>query len=145
MGPKTVNTQALRYRGTREFPDWLYQHMHNNFLQIAAERGLPGLALWIWFMLQLAREALAVLRSVRAGLEPDRDALVAASTALGAETALVVSGLFEYNFGDSEVLTLFLFIMAAPRAFSACRRAPRRSRRRRWRPTAWWWSARCTA
>ena len=122
VGPKTVNTQALRYRGTREFPDWLYQHMHNNFLQIAAERGLPGLALWIWFMLQLAREALAVLRSVRAGLEPDRDALVAASTALGAETALVVSGLFEYNFGDSEVLTLFLFIMAAPRAFSVRRR-----------------------
>jgi len=27
----------------------------------------------------------------------------------------------EYNFGDSEVLTLFLFIMSAPYAFSALR------------------------
>jgi len=25
--------------------------------------------------------------------------------------------LFEYNFGDSEVLTLFLFVMGAPYAF----------------------------
>ena len=28
----------------------------------------------------------------------------------------MVAGMFEYNFGDSEVLTLFLFIMSAPNA-----------------------------
>jgi hypothetical protein len=36
---------------------------------------------------------------------------------MAATAALVVSGLFEYNFGDSEVLALFLFFMAAPYAF----------------------------
>jgi len=119
VGPKTVNTEALRYRGTQEFPDWLYQHMHNNFLQIAAERGLPGLALWLWFMIALAAEARRVLRAVPSPENPfDREALVASVSALGAWTALMVSGLFEYNFGDSEVLTLFLFVMSAPRAFS---------------------------
>ena len=39
VGPKNVQVEAPRYRVNREFPDWLYQHMHNNFLQIAAERG----------------------------------------------------------------------------------------------------------
>ena len=38
--------------------------------------------------------------------------------ALGSWAALMVAGLFEYNFGDSEVLTLFLFIMSAPYAYS---------------------------
>jgi hypothetical protein len=42
---------------------------------------------------------------------------MAATAALGCWAALVVSGLFEYNFGDSEVLALFLFFMAAPYAF----------------------------
>jgi O-antigen ligase len=124
VGPKTVNTEALRYRGTSEFPDWLYQHMHNNFLQLAAERGLPGLAFWLWFMIALAAEARRVLRSVPSPAKEwiDRDALVASASALGAWTALMVSGLFEYNFGDSEVLTLFLFVMSAPRAFSGAAR-----------------------
>jgi hypothetical protein len=42
---------------------------------------------------------------------------MAATAALGCWVALMISGLFEYNFGDSEILTLFLFIMAAPYVF----------------------------
>jgi len=112
VGPKNVNAEALRYRGTREFPDWLYQHMHNNFLQIAAERGIPGLLLWLWLMGRLAWDALRILRSHAA----DAETLFASTAALGAWTALLVSGMFEYNFGDSEVLTLFFFLMSAPHA-----------------------------
>jgi hypothetical protein len=37
---------------------------------------------------------------------------------MGSWVALVVAGMFEYNFGDSEVLTLFLFLMSAPYAAS---------------------------
>jgi hypothetical protein len=33
----------------------------------------------------------------------------------------MVAGMAEYNFGDSEVLTLFLFIMSAPYVFTAPR------------------------
>lgn len=42
---------------------------------------------------------------------------MAATAALACWAALMISGLFEYNFGDSEVLALFLFFVAAPYAF----------------------------
>jgi O-antigen ligase len=115
VGPKSVNTEALRYRGSQEFPDWMYQHMHNNFLQIAAERGIPGLLLWIWFMIQLVRDSILVFRG-RGSADPQSFAVVASIAAMGSWLALMVAGMFEYNFGDSEVLTLFLFIMSAPNA-----------------------------
>ena len=124
VGPKNVSTEALRYRGTSEFPDWQYQHMHNNFLQIAAERGIPGLIFWLWFMVQLAWDAFRNWRSysmVSSGWVAktgEREALLASTAALGAWAALLVSGMFEYNFGDSEFLTMFLFLMSAPYASS---------------------------
>jgi putative inorganic carbon (hco3(-)) transporter len=121
VGPKNVGQEALRYRGTDEFPSWMYQHMHNNFLQIAAERGIPGLLFWIWLMGALAWNALRAHLSARKGPAlpdvPDaKEALMVSTAALGAWMALLVAGMFEYNFGDSEVLTLFLFIMIAPAA-----------------------------
>jgi len=107
-----VNIEAPNYRGTSEFPNWLYIHMHNNFLQIAAERGIPGLALWIWFMAQLGWQAFKVYRASGGTGE----AAFAAAAAIGGWVALLVAGMFEYNFGDSEVLMVFLFMMSAPHA-----------------------------
>jgi len=118
VGPANVNREALRYRGSREYPDWMYQHMHNNALQIAVERGIPGLALWLWLMVRLAWDALR-LYSSRAGdsaSPASREVLMISAAALGAWAAFLFAGMLEYNFGDSEVLTLFLFIMGAPYA-----------------------------
>jgi len=122
VGPKNVKFEALKYRREHEFPDWVYQHMHNNVLQIAAETGIPGLLLWLWFMFQLAWDAFrgclrANRESVRGADAVRRESLMAHSAALAAWAALMVAGMTEYNFGDSEVLTLFLFIASAPYAF----------------------------
>jgi O-antigen ligase len=117
VGPKNVNTEALRYRGSREFPDWLYQHMHNNFLQLAAERGLPGLAFWLWLMGRFVYDAWGLFR--RAVAMREREALLSSTASIGCWVALMISGLFEYNFGDSEVLILFLFLMSTPYAVQA--------------------------
>jgi putative inorganic carbon (hco3(-)) transporter len=121
VGPESVRGKALHFRGTNEYPDWLYQHMLNNFLQIAAERGLPGLLLWLWFMGRLAWDAFRVYRRSRGGgaLEgvDATEALMASTAALGAWAAFIVAGLFEYNFGSSVVMILFLFIIGAPYAF----------------------------
>jgi putative inorganic carbon (hco3(-)) transporter len=119
VGPKGVKPAALKNRGSFEYPDWMYQHMHNNFLQIAAERGIPGLLLWLWFMSRLTWDAWKVYRMAKRDCcethgEDKKEALVVSVTALGACAALLFAGLFEYNFGDSEVLTLFLFMMSAP-------------------------------
>ncbi len=126
LGPKNVKYESLRYRREHEFPDWVYQHMHNNVLQIASETGVPGLLLWLWFMGRLAWDALRCYRDANArrlagGEETNREALVASCAALGAWVALMIAGITEYNFGDSEVLTLFLFIAGAPYAFMAQR------------------------
>ena len=119
VGPR-VSREVLHFRGTAEFPDYAYLHMHNNFLQIAAERGIPGLLLWLWFMFQLGWQSFALFRSnvrcAAARKAAGKTVLFASTAAVGAWVALMTSGMFEYNFGDSEVLALFLFMMGAPHA-----------------------------
>jgi O-antigen ligase len=121
VGQESVWEEALHYRGNRQYPDWLYQHMLNNFLQIAAERGIPGLLLWLWFMGRLAWDAFRVCRQSGAGEHqesgPPTEALMCSTAALGAWAALMAAGMFEYNFGSSVVMILFLFIAGAPYAF----------------------------
>ncbi len=117
VGLKNVNREALKYRGNHDYPDWAYQHAHNNFLQIAAERGIPGLLFWIWLMSRFGWDALRVYRVSRKSPSDSKEALIASVAAMGTLAALLVAGLGEYNFGDSEILTLFLFIMSAPYAF----------------------------
>jgi O-antigen ligase len=73
-------------------------HAHNNFLQIAAEAGLVGLAAWV----------LVFATALRFGIETVRHTSDPAghATALGACLALVgflVGGLTQYTFGDGEV------------------------------------------
>jgi O-antigen ligase len=78
-------------------------HLHNNFIQIAAERGLPCLVFLCWILFLLGREAFRVRSSSRSG------AVVLASLA-----ATLTSGMFEYTLGDSEILMLILLLSALP-------------------------------
>ncbi len=86
-------------------------HLHSNFVQIAAERGLLGLVAWcaIWtvFFVKASR-IYATLSPARV----DDRALVAGS--LAAVAGFLVGGLFEYNFGDSEVVGLVWVVAAFP-------------------------------
>jgi O-antigen ligase len=86
-------------------------HLHNVPMQIAAERGLPALLIWCWLMAALT---VALFRRFRQG--GDR---VLPATGLAAVVAMLVAGLFEYNFGDSEFLMLFLVLVTLP--FAAAR------------------------
>lgn len=100
-------------------------HLHNNFLQIAAERGLPALAAWIAFLVlaavHLARRFRTAGGATGSGAGDtagdtagDAAARPLAAAGLGALVLLVVAGFFEYNFGDSEVAQLFLLMLALP-------------------------------
>lgn len=86
----------------------LNPHLHNVPLQIAAERGLPALAIWIWFIAVLIRDLARKTRS-----SPLRSLPTAA---LAGVVAMLAAGLFEYNFGDSEFLMLFLVLVTLPYA-----------------------------
>lgn len=86
-------------------------HLHNTPLQILVERGVLGFLAWLWIWGEFYTRAVRLFR--RLPLETARErALVAGS--LAAITGFLVAGLFEYNFGDSEVVMVAWAIMALP-------------------------------
>ena len=107
VGPTRVGAHYRDYLRPGE-SDHINPHLHNVPMQIAAERGLPALAAWIWMIVTL------VIDMVRRLKLPDTRFLAAA--ALGSIVAMLGAGLAEYNFGDSEFLMLFLVLMTLPYA-----------------------------
>jgi O-antigen ligase len=86
-------------------------HLHNTPLQIAAERGVVGLALWLWIFVAWFRRAGRAWWAIPAAATADRALALGALLAIA---AFLVSGLFEYNFGDTEVLLTACAVMALP-------------------------------
>jgi O-antigen ligase len=84
-----------------------HEHLHNDYIQLAAERGLPCLAAWLWFMMALGWGSLRVARRVTS-------LRWVAQGALAGWLALLVEGCFEFNFGTSPVLMVFLFVISIP-------------------------------
>ena len=110
VGPNMIPRVYGDYR-----PDYAVNtvnpHLHNVPLQIAAERGVPALLVWGWFIGGLALAHLRLFRS--------RTDKVPAAAGIAAVAAMLAAGLFEYNFGDSEFLMLFLVLVTLP--FAAAR------------------------
>jgi O-antigen ligase len=105
VGPTMVGTRYREYLASNE-PQHINPHLHNVPMQIAAERGVPALAVWICFIV------VAIIGLVRRLKFPDSRFLAAAG--LGCLVAMLASGQGEYNFGDSEFLMLFLVLMTLP-------------------------------
>jgi putative inorganic carbon (hco3(-)) transporter len=105
MGPNMVERQYIRFRDP-EAVERVNPHLHNVPMQIAAERGLPALGAWLWFVGSAAAGLYGLLRN-------GRHRFLAAS-GLGAIAAMLGAGLFEHNFGDSEFLMLFLILITLP-------------------------------
>lgn len=84
-------------------------HLHNNLIQIAAERGIPALLAWLAF---LGWMGYSLIKFIKRRKNPIELGLTAG--ALACLLALFSAGMFEYNFGDSEVVTLFLFLTTLP-------------------------------
>ncbi len=107
VGPGQVETAYGDYRPD-DAVNATNPHLHNVPLQIAAERGLPGLALWGWF---IAAAALDLIRRLRA-----TESRALTVTGLASLAAMLAAGFFEYNFGDSEFLMLLLVLLSLPAA-----------------------------
>jgi O-antigen ligase len=83
-------------------------HMHSTPLQLALERGLPALLLWLAVVSLYARMLWRLWR-VRALADWRERGLVLG--ALGGLVGFFASGLVHYNLGDSEVVMVFYLIM----------------------------------
>jgi O-antigen ligase len=111
VGPNMVEKRYPDYLAA-EAVQKINPHLHNVPVQIAAERGLPALAIWLWFV------TTAVIGLSKRFYTGEQRFLAAAG--LAAVTAMSTAGLFEYNFGDSEFLMLFLILITV--GFAADRR-----------------------
>jgi O-antigen ligase len=130
VGPNMVPRVYEQYR-----PEYAVNqtnpHLHNVPLQIAAERGVPALTVWLGFIVVVSRALFRLFRRWSPGLATDaRQSSVPASGPSGSErvlaaaalaslAAMLAAGLFEYNFGDSEFLMLLLVLITLP--FAAAR------------------------
>jgi O-antigen ligase len=110
VGPERIHTEFARYYRVDDLNkvNFYYGHLENNILQIAAERGLLCLAAFLWFIFELYADLFAMLKTAA---EDTRWLILSAIAAL---SGFIVAGFFSYNFGDSEILLLLLFIVSIP-------------------------------
>jgi O-antigen ligase len=111
LGPEEIKLQFDRYVPPdipRPLPDGFYGHLHNIYLQYAAERGIPTMLLMLWMLGQILWDCLRRLWR----LPPGRgDLKFVLHGAVAVVVATMIAGIFEYNLGDSEVLTMFLVVV----------------------------------
>jgi putative inorganic carbon (hco3(-)) transporter len=89
-------------------PVGYYGHLHNIYLQYAAERGVPVLLIFLWMIAKILWDFSRALRRNPASPE----ARFVLQGAIAIVIAILAEGFAEYNLGDSEVLTLFLAVVA---------------------------------
>ncbi len=78
-------------------------HLHNNFLQILAERGVFAL---IAFILSFIYMFIELVKNIKSREDFTKYYSLSSMFVL---ISFLIAGLFEYNFGDSEVKFLLLF------------------------------------
>lgn len=108
VGPGRVQEVYPEYRQPG-YVDPVVGHLHNNVLMVAAETGLPSAGFYLWFV------AAVLAGGVRRARSPGDDPVKPfARGAVAASAALFVAGMFEYNFGDVEILVPTLALSVFP-------------------------------
>lgn len=118
VGPGRVKPLYPSYR-VPGFVNPIPGHLHNNLVMIAAETGIPSLLAYFAFVGAFFLGALRILRRAPRG-DPARGVTLGA---IGAMAALFAAGMFEYNFGDVEVLMATLVVATLPFAAARATRA----------------------
>jgi putative inorganic carbon (HCO3(-)) transporter len=112
VGPEQVGPQFLQYLPAdipRPIPaNWWYGHLHNIYFHYAAERGVPALLALLSILLG---SLITFCRALRR-LPKDSEARWVLHGVIAATIAVMVSGYWELNLGDSEVLAMFLSVLA---------------------------------
>jgi len=112
LGPEQPHIQFWKWLPADihpPFPPGYYGHLHNVYLQYAAERGIPTTLAMLWLLIQIIVNFRRGLRSLPPGRD-DRRFLLHGGIAV--VLAVLAEGFVEYNLGDSEVLTMFLVVTA---------------------------------
>jgi putative inorganic carbon (hco3(-)) transporter len=110
LGPEEQRVHFDEYKpADLPKPVGFYGHLHNLYLEYAAERGIPVLLVFLWMIAWILLDFSRGLRALPPGPGDRRFILEGAiAVVIGA----LVEGFFEVNLGDSEPLTMFLIAVA---------------------------------
>ena len=112
LGPEMPRKDFMQYVPAdvpRPLPSGSYMHLHNLYLEYAAERGIPVLLVMLAMLGQILWDYAKTLRVLPAGRSDVRFLL---HGGIAVVLAILVEGVADVNLGDSEVLTLFLVVVA---------------------------------
>jgi putative inorganic carbon (hco3(-)) transporter len=112
VGPEGVKLQFTQYVPSdipRPLPPGWYGHLHNIYLHYAAERGVPTMLMLMWLLGKILFDFWRGLKALPPGRSNRRFLL---QGGIAVVIATMVAGFFELNLGDSEVLTMFLAVVA---------------------------------
>ena len=110
IGPNLVKVRYPIYRPPTA-PRYEVPHLHNSLLQMAAERGLPFAGAYLALIGLSFFVALSRFRAEGGIAGPRADLHLGVMLAL---FAFSIAGLFENNWGDTEVQRVILFVLALP-------------------------------
>ncbi len=112
LGPEEVKLHFDDYVPAdipRPLPSGWYGHLHNIYLHYAAERGIPTMLVLMWMLGKILFDFWRGLRLLPPGPDPRRYLL---HGGIAVVLATLAEGFVELNLGDSEVLTMFLVVVA---------------------------------
>ena len=110
FGPGRIKDNYANYAdpdATQKSPS----HLHNNLVHLAAERGVFALGAWIWFWIGYFVLVIQRIRNTRDAPFGTRFRMTGG---LAVAAGFLSAGMFEYNFGDSEVVMLMFMALALP-------------------------------
>jgi O-antigen ligase len=115
LGPGVVETRYPLYRHPTAPKDHR-PHLHNSYLQIAAEYGLLSLCAFLAILVASFSRTFANYRDEGGALGPRADLHLGVAAALVAYT---LAAFFEDNWADTEVQKIALFVIAIPFCLAA--------------------------
>lgn len=111
LGPEMPRKRFMDYLPpdtSKPLPAGSYMHLHNIYLEYAAERGIPVLLVFLWLMGKILWDFARGVRNLPPGRDDRRFLL---HGAIAVVIALLVEGTTDVNFADSEDLTMFLVVI----------------------------------
>ena len=110
FGPGEIKDNYAHYVNSKAAEKSL-AHLHNNLVHLAAERGILALGAWIWAWVGYFVLVIQRILDTRDAPFGTRFRMVGG---LAVAAGFLSAGMFEYNFGDSEVVMLMFMAIALP-------------------------------
>lgn len=107
-----ANTFMKNYKQYKESPEYRnvvtsdFLYAHNNFLQLTAELGLTGLAIFIWLLYKVFQESFSIYKRLRPGFLK-----VLSFSIIACLISFLVNGLTESSLYSSRIALIFWYLI----------------------------------